>query len=100
MPRLTMNTPHSLGQEEAARRLKEKFSAVREELGGQVSDLHEQWDDHTLSFGFKTMGMKVSGEVAVHEDQVKLNAQMPLAAAMFKGMIETKIREELGDLLA
>ena len=100
MPRLTMDTPHSLGQEEAARRLKAKFNVVRENFGGQVSDLHEQWNDHTLSFGFKTMGMKVAGEVAVHEDRVTLDTKLPLAAAMFKGMIETKVRDELGDLLA
>ena len=100
MPRVTMEAPHELGQEEAARRLKKRFNVARGLYGSQVSDLTEQWDDHTLTFGFKTMGMKVAGTVEVQDAQVRLNANLPLAAAMFKGMIETRIRQELGDLLS
>ena len=100
MPHITMETSHALGQEEAARRLKKKFDVVRGTFGGQVHDLQEQWCDHTLSFGFKAMGMKIAGTVEVRDAQVKLDAQVPLAAVMFKGMIETRIRQELGDLLS
>ena len=99
MPRLTMETSHALGQEEAARRLKEKFETVRREHGAQVSGLQEEWTDHTFSFGFTSMGMKVEGRVEVTDDAVRLESKLPMAAAMFKGMIETRIRGELGDLL-
>ena len=99
MPRLTMETSHTLGREEATRRLKEKFDIVRRDYGSQVSNLHEEWTDHTLSFGFKSMGMKVEGTVEVGGDCVKLDTKLPMAAAMFKGMIKTKIRGELGNLL-
>jgi len=99
MPRLTMETSHTLGQEEATRRLKEKFDIARRDHGDQVSDLHEEWTDHTLAFGFKSMGMKVEGTVKVGDDCVRLDTKLPMAAAMFKGMIETRVRGELGDLL-
>lgn len=99
MPRLTMETSHTLGQEEATRRLKEKFDIARRDHGSQVSDLYEEWTDHTLSFRFKSMGMKVAGTVEVGGDCVKLDTKLPMAAAMFKGMIETRVRNELGDLL-
>jgi len=100
MPRLSMSTTHNLGVEEATRRLKEKFDSVRSRFGEHVSRLREQWEGNTLSFAFETMGMSVSGTVAVADDQVSLEAELPLAAALFKGMIEKRIREELGDLLA
>ena len=100
MPKLSMETPHELGREEAARRLKEKFSAARDTYSAQVSDLHEQWDDHTLTFSFKAVGMSIAGTVAVEDSAVKLDTALPLAVMMFKGMIEKRIREELGDLLA
>ncbi|MEE8452813.1 MAG: polyhydroxyalkanoic acid system family protein [Thermoguttaceae bacterium] len=100
MPRLTMETSHTLGQEEATRRLKEKFDVARRDHGAQVSDLHEEWTDHTLSFGFKSMGMKIEGTVEVRGDCVRLDTKLPMAAAIFKGMIETRVRGELGDLLA
>jgi len=100
MPRLTMETSHTLGQEEATRRLTEKFDGVRRKYGSQVSSLHEEWTGHTLAFGFKSLGMKVEGTVEVGTDCVKLDTKLPITAAMFKGMIEKKIRAELGDLLA
>jgi hypothetical protein len=100
MPRLALDTPHALGQEEALRRLKIKFNAIRSEHGHSVNGLSEEWKDHKLSFAFKAMGMSVSGTVAVESDSVKLDATLPFAAMMFKGMIEQQIRKEIGGLLA
>ena len=44
--------------------------------------------DHTFSFAFRTLGMAVSGTVAVEPTRVRLAAALPLAAAFFKGTIE------------
>jgi hypothetical protein len=100
MPQITMETPHTLGREEAARRLKEKFGSVRAKFGSQVNNLREEWTDHTFSFGFKAMGMGVTGTVHVDDASVKLNADLPLAAMLFKRSIEQQIRQELSGLLA
>jgi hypothetical protein len=100
MPRLTLEVPHSLGLDEATRRLKDKFAAARAEHQGRVSNLREEWRDHTLSFAFQAMGMGVSGTVAVEPSHVKLNAELPLAAAFFKGAIEQRLRHEVGVVLA
>jgi len=100
MPSLNMATSHALGQEEAMRRLKEKFSAVRETYRTHLSELNEQWEGSTLSFAFKVVGMKIAGTVKVGASQVELAAQLPVAAMMFKGLIERQIRTELGNLLA
>ncbi len=100
MPGLSMETVHELGQEEATKRLKEKFHVVREQHGHKAADLVETWEGNVLSFAFKVMGMAVSGTVTVEDAAVKLDAKLPLAAMMFKGMIEREIRKELGDVLA
>jgi predicted NBD/HSP70 family sugar kinase len=100
MPQLTLAVPHSLGLDEAMRRLKDKFAAARAEHQGRVSNLREEWRDHTLSFAFQAMGMGVSGTVAVEPSQVKLKADLPLAAAFFKGAIEQRLRQEVNILLA
>jgi hypothetical protein len=100
MPRLALETPHAIGQDEAIRRLKKKFAAVRAVHGGRVNNLHEEWQDHTLAFGFQTMGMSISGTVAVEPDRVKLDASLPFAALMFKRTIEQQIRKEMDGLLS
>ena len=91
MSKITMATTHNLGREEAARRLKEKFDLVREHYGSHVNNLRENWSDHTFSFGFKAMGMGITGTVQVDDASVKLDAKLPMAAMLFKGSIERQI---------
>jgi len=44
--------------------------------------------------------MSVSGTLEVEASLVRLVANLPLAAMMFKGKIKQQAREELGALLA
>jgi Putative polyhydroxyalkanoic acid system protein (PHA_gran_rgn) len=99
MPRITLEVSHSLGLEEATRRLKDKFAAAKAQHHDRVSSLREEWRDHTLSFALQAMGMGVSGTVAVGPNQVKLDAELPFAAAFFKGAIEQRLRQEVAVLL-
>jgi len=96
MPRLSMQIPHALGREEATRRIKEQIPKVQ----GHVTDLNEQWQDHTLTFQFNAMGFKVGGTLAVEDAAANLDLDLPLAALMVKGMIEQRVRQELGTVLA
>jgi putative polyhydroxyalkanoate system protein len=100
MPRITLEAPHALGQDEALKRLKDKFDSARAQYGADVRNLDEQWTDHTLNFSFSAMGMGVSGTVKVEDQAVKLDAELPIAASFFKGAIENRLRAELGSLLA
>ena len=96
MPRLSMQVPHSLGREEAERRLTENLGKFRD----QVTDLQEQWQDHTLTFHFKAMGFPVGGTLAVEGALVKIDVDLPLAAMMIKGMIEQRLGQEARAILA
>ena len=100
MPQLSLDIPHVLGLDEAARRLKERFTTARAEYQGHVSDFREEWRDHTFSFAFRALGMAVSGTVAVEQERIRLAAHLPLAAMFLKGAIEDRIRREVGILLA
>ena len=100
MPKVMLEAPHALEQEEAARRLKDKFHAVREAYGDKVSDLKGDWEGNTLSFGFRVMGMKISGTAEVAPSVIKLVAKLPLAAMMFRGQVESRVKEEMATLLA
>lgn len=100
MPRIILEVSHSLGLDEATQRLKDKFAAARAEHQHSVSNLSEEWRDHTFSFAFKAMGMAVRGSVAVEHSRVKLNAELPFAATFFKSAIEQRIRQEVDMILA
>ena len=96
MPHLALEVPHTLGREEATRRLKEQAAKARD----QVTELEEQWKDHTLAFRFKAMGFGVSGTMAVEDAAVKIDVNLPLAAIVAKGMIEQQLREKITGVLA
>jgi putative polyhydroxyalkanoate system protein len=100
MPRLTIERPHTLGEEGALQRLKDKVSALKDAYQGQFSDLREQWNGNKFLFGFRAAGMKFAGTATVGASQVKLDAELPLAVMMFKGVIRARVNEELGHLLA
>jgi hypothetical protein len=100
MPSLKLEFPHNLGQQEAIDRLKTLLTKVKNKYQDQVSDLQESWTDNTLTFGFSTYGFKIGGNVVVEPDEVKLDGQIPFAAMMFKGKIESALRDQLAKELA
>jgi hypothetical protein len=100
MPSISVAVPHTLGQEEAASRLKQGFGSIRQTYEQHVSDLEETWDGSVLSYSFKTFGFTIKGTVAVEPSEVKLYSSLPLAAVMFKGTIEQQIRDQMTKLLA
>ena len=99
MAKLVLNAEHGLGADEAERRLKEKLRNILARYGDRLSDLREEWSGHTLSFGFKVVGMKVVGTLVVADTEVRLAARVPFAIAIVRGRIEQRLRAELGDLL-
>ncbi len=100
MAQLTMDVSHQLGLDEALKRLRDKLESMREQFDGQVSDFCEEWRENELAFGFSAVGMKIVGKVAVEPSNVRVAAELPFAAAMFKGLIEQRIRDELVAVLA
>jgi hypothetical protein len=99
MPSLTVQVAHQLGQAGAQAALQNFFTANESTVTQQVTDLEQSWHGNILDYAFKTMGMKVSGTLDVQPDSVKVVTQLPLAAMLVKGMIETQLREKLTKVL-
>lgn len=100
MPKIAMSLPHALGQEEAVRRIQERFQAISQTYQGQIQDLQEEWNGNTMRFAFRAMGVSIRGNVQVEPAEVQVETELPLMAAMFKGAVETQLREELKKILA
>jgi hypothetical protein len=90
-----MQVPHTLGRDEATRRIKEQLPKAR----SLTTDFDEQWQDHTLTFRFTAMGFQVGGVLAVEETVANVEVDLPLAAMFVKGTIEQRVRQELGTVL-
>lgn len=100
MPKLSITLPHSLGREQAAERLKSFMDRLKEKHKDQVGNLQEEWAGDSLKFSFTTFGFKISGVGQLAESDVKMDIDLPFAAMMFKGKIESEIRDTLTRILA
>ena len=101
MPGFKANYQHNLGKEVAVEKLKHFSAKVREKYGNQISDMEEQWDDAgNLNFGFKALGLKISGVMSVDDSNAEINGELPFAAVMFRGRIENEITSALESALS
>ncbi|MBX9788688.1 MAG: polyhydroxyalkanoic acid system family protein [Pirellulales bacterium] len=95
MPSLAITVPHGLDQREAAERLKRLIEDAKAQYGMHLSELHEEWVEHTGSFRVGAMGFKSTGTVEVRATEVHIQGSLPLAAIMFRGRIEETIRQQV-----
>lgn len=99
MPKFNVAVPNPLSKEDALERLQGFSEKLREKYEDQISDLEQSWDGDQVTFGFATYGMKIAGKGSVGEDEVRIEGDLPFAAAMFKGKIVSTVEEQLKRLL-
>ncbi|QEG36669.1 polyhydroxyalkanoic acid system family protein [Bythopirellula goksoeyrii] len=99
MPKLQLEVPHTLPQNEAQDRLQRFTESIHGKFGDQAKDVTQSWSDNVLTFGFKTLGMRIDGNIAVEPEKLVVNGDLPMAAMMFKGKIESEIRQQLERLV-
>ena len=92
MPKLSVSIPNPLGQQEALTRLQGILAKMKERYQDQISDLTETWNDNVLTYEFKTYGFGIKGTMAVEDQAVKIDGELPFAAMMFKGKIEQELK--------
>lgn len=101
MPKLNIEFPHTLPQDEALRRVKGLLEDVRTRNAGEISDLCEDWNGSTDTFSVSTaLGFSASGTIRVTETAVGVTLDLPFMALMVKGRIETVIRDRAEAILA
>lgn len=100
MPKFEIEVPHTLGREQALERVQAFSDKIQARHGDKIKEFEQAWEGDRLAFGFKTMGMRIEGGLDVAEDNVRVEGDLPFAAAMFKGQLTGAIQEQLLKLLA
>jgi len=100
MPKITVSKNHNLDHLVVTALLKSKIATALQEHTTTVSNFSERWtDDNTMEFAFKTMGFSIRGLLQSLPGRVSVETTVPLAAMMVKGMIESRLNEEIGKIL-
>jgi hypothetical protein len=92
--------PHSVGRDEARRRLDAAILRARDEYADKVGGIEATWEaEDRLRLLLTVMGMEIDSEVDVHEAELVVRLEVPGMAGLFAGRIKEGIQERLGGLL-
>ena len=94
---LVVSIPHSLGREEAMRRLKEGLSRTASSVPVLKVD-EERWEDNRMIFRVRALGQAAAGHVDVADDHVTVEVMLPWLLQHFAQAAQVAIRNR-GNLL-
>ena len=94
---LVVSIPHSLGREEAMRRLKAGLSRAASSVPVLKVD-EERWEDNRMIFRVRALGQAAAGHVDVADDHVKVEVMLPWLLQRFAQAAQVAIRNR-GNLL-
>jgi hypothetical protein len=94
---LVVSIPHSLGREEAMRRLKTGLSRAATSVPVLSVD-EERWEDNRMIFQVRALGQAAAGHVDVAEDHVQVEVVLPWLLQRFAEAAQAAIRSR-GQLL-
>jgi hypothetical protein len=91
---LVVSIPHSLGKDEAVRRLKSGLGNAQSNFGHLFKVQEETWTIDHLQFRVGALGQVASGSIDVADDRVRLEVQLPWLLAKVAEAIQPLIRQE------
>jgi hypothetical protein len=94
---LIVSIPHSLGREEAMRRLKTGMSRAAASVPVLSID-EERWDDSRMIFRVHALGQVAAGQIDVEEKFVRLEVTLPWMLQRFAEVAQIAIQKR-GQLL-
>ena len=94
---LIVSIPHSLGREEATRRLKNELTRAAASVPVLVVD-EERWEDNRMIFRVRALGQVASGHLDVADDHVRVEVTLPWLLQRFAEVAQAAIQKR-GNLL-
>ncbi len=94
---LVVSIPHSLGREEAPRRLKSGLTRAAGSIPVLKVD-EERWEGDRMLFRVRALGQAASGQIDVADDHVRLEVVLPWLLQRFAEAAQAAIRNR-GQLL-
>lgn len=98
MDPLIISVPHSLGKEEAIRRLKNGLSGITSTLPVLHID-EETWSGGSLAFKVRALGQVAAGNVQVSDVNVRVEVVLPRFLQGFRELVQRTVKDRGRSLL-
>lgn len=93
MPKVSVTVPHELDPDEVVQRAGPYVEKIVEDFQGD--DLEIQWEGRAADFSFTSLTFNIKGAVAVTDNDITVNVDLPFAAMIFKDKVEKAINKNL-----
>jgi putative polyhydroxyalkanoate system protein len=93
-----VDIPHSLGKDEARRRLANNVHKLQEHFPGGAH-IQTGWAGDQLNLDITAMGQSVTGTIDVEDTKVHLKMLLPPMLGMFSGLIQGALQKKGNVLL-
>jgi Putative polyhydroxyalkanoic acid system protein (PHA_gran_rgn) len=91
---ITVTISHSLGRDEAKRRLDNELGYIRQQLAAFVSSVDYGWTGYRLDFGLVAMRQSITGRIEVEDRFVSVELGLPLLLHLLSRQIIGRIHSE------
>ncbi|HEY8592611.1 MAG TPA: polyhydroxyalkanoic acid system family protein [Sphingomicrobium sp.] len=95
---IDVDLPHSLGKDEARRRISNNIHKLQEHIPGGAQ-VQSGWTGDQLNMDIAAMGQAVTATIDVMDNKVHLRVLLPGMLGMFSGMIQAGLQKKGGVLL-
>ena len=99
MSDIDIKIQHSIGEEEALKRVKGLISGLQDKYSGHVKNIQENWEGNEGRFSFSAKGFSVSGKIFVEPETVRISSHLPMLLSFYKSTITEMITEKGKELL-
>src|SRR5919107_386919 len=96
---IEVDLPHSLGKDEARRRIANNVHKLKEHIPGGAAQVSSNWAGDALNLDIQAMGQAVRAEITVQERLVRCRVMLPGMLALFAAPIEAALNAKGRDLL-
>jgi putative polyhydroxyalkanoate system protein len=90
---IDVDLPHSLGKDEARRRIANNIHKLQEHIPGGAQ-VHSGWAGDQLNLDVAAMGQSVRATIDVMENKVHLKVLLPGMLGMFSGLIQGALQSK------
>jgi hypothetical protein len=95
---LVVVIPHSLGKQEALRRIQGGIGRAKNEFARLMTIEEEAWEGDRMRFRVAALGQRASGSIDVYESAVRLEVMLPWLLARFAQAVQRVVGHK-GQLL-
>jgi hypothetical protein len=102
---VTVKIPHTLGQDEARRRINDGFGRMRQQMAsglgamGSMLTFQERWEGDRLNIEGSGLGQKMTGRLDVRPDSVIIELDLPEILAALAEKLTGRLQAEGRKLL-